>query len=153
MVSSWDQQDLFRRNRNYLFHNSYQGSCIFSNNFSSSTNSLSTPPTTVLPLFPTVPSIHNVSDASFVLYHHRAFGSPVLSTFLKAIRAGYLASIPRLTATIVLRNPPLSLATKKAIRTKKRRRRNPNPTWEMNKNISISVWSTCWYEFQRPPCL
>ncbi len=72
---------------------------------------LSTPPTTVLSLFPTVPSIHHVSDASFVLYHHRAFGSPVLSTFLKAIRAGYLASIPRLTATIVLRNPPLSLAT------------------------------------------
>ena len=84
---------------------------IFSNTFSSYQNFLSTPPTTVLSLFPTVPSIHNVSDASFVLYHHRAFGSPVLSTFLKAIRAGYLASIPRLTATIVLRNPPLSLAT------------------------------------------
>lgn len=84
---------------------------IFFNNFPSSINSLSTPPTTVLSLFPTVPSIHNVSDASFVLYHHRAFGSPVLSTFLKAIRAGYLASIPRLTATIVLRNPPFSLAT------------------------------------------
>ena len=84
---------------------------IFSNTFSDYQNFLSTPPTTVLSLFPTVPSIHNVSDASFVLYHHRAFGSPVLSTFLKAIRAGYLASIPRLTATIVLRNPPLSLAT------------------------------------------
>ena len=84
---------------------------LFSNTFSDYQNVLSTPPTTVLSLFPTVPSIHNVSDASFVLYHHRAFGSPVLSTFLKAIRAGYLASIPRLTATIVLRNPPLSLAT------------------------------------------
>ena len=89
----------------------YDFSGIFSDNFSSENNFSSTLSTTVLSLFPTVPSIHNVSDASFVLYHHRAFGSPVLSTFLKAIRAGYLASIPRLTATIVLRNPPLSLAT------------------------------------------
>ena len=70
-----------------------------------------TPVESSLSLFPTVPSIRNLSDAEFVLYTHRSFGSPVLSTFLRAIRAGWLSSIPRLTPTIVLHNPPLALAT------------------------------------------
>jgi hypothetical protein len=37
-----------------------------------------------------LPSITNVSDSEFVLYTHPSFGSPVLSAFLAAIRAGWL---------------------------------------------------------------
>jgi hypothetical protein len=76
-----------------------------------------TPILSSLSLFPTVPSIRNLSDAEFVLYTHRSFGSPTLSTFLRAIRAGWLSSIPRLTPTIVLHNPllrwllPLAIST------------------------------------------
>ena len=69
------------------------------------------PFSSALSLVPTVPSITNVSDAEFVLYTHRSFGSHVLSTFLAAIRAGWLSSIPRLTPQLVLNNPPLALAT------------------------------------------
>ncbi len=64
------------------------------------------PSSSALFLFPTVPSITNVSDAEFVLYTHRSFVSPVLSTFLPAIRAGWLKSIPRLTPQLVLNNLP-----------------------------------------------
>jgi hypothetical protein len=56
----------------------------------------------------TVPHIHNLSDASFVACHHRAFGSPALSTFLRAMRKGRFPSLPRLAAKLVLQNPPLS---------------------------------------------
>jgi hypothetical protein len=58
-----------------------------------------------------VPTTRNISDATFVLYAHRSFGSPSLSTFLFAIRSGFLSSLPRLTPKIVLANPPLALAT------------------------------------------
>ena len=39
-----------------------------------------------------VPHIHNLSDAPFVAHHHRAFGSPSISTLIRAARAGYLRS-------------------------------------------------------------
>jgi hypothetical protein len=88
-----------------LFPNIFSG-IIFSSTVPSCTHSSS-----ALSLFPTVPSITNVSDAEFVLYTHWSFGSPVLSTFLAATRAGWLKSIPRLTPQLVLLNPPLALAT------------------------------------------
>ena len=56
----------------------------------------------------TVPHIHNLADASFVAYQHRAFGSPPLSSFLQAIRRGAFPHLPRLTARLVQQNPPLS---------------------------------------------
>ena len=59
---------------------------------------------------PTIPTIHNVVDASWVAYIHRSFGSPVLSTFTAAVKANYI-SIPRLTPRILERNPPQSLHT------------------------------------------
>ena len=40
-------------------------------------------------------------------------GSPVYSTFLRAIRAGYLSSWPRLTTSIVLAHSPHAIATDK----------------------------------------
>jgi hypothetical protein len=68
-----------------------------------------TPLASSLSLFPTVPSIRNLSDAEFVLYTHRSFGSPALSTFLRAIRAGWLcllyaslASLPLFSCIIPL---------------------------------------------------
>ena len=44
---------------------------------------------------------------------HASLGSPVYSTFLRAIRAGYLSSWPRLTTSIVLAHPPHTIATAK----------------------------------------
>ena len=58
----------------------------------------------------TVPSIRNLDDAGYVAYQHRAFGSPAISTFIQAIRHGWI-KIRRLTASLVLRNPPLSVHT------------------------------------------
>lgn len=52
-------------------------------------------------------------DADFVLFVHALLGSPVYSTFLRAIRAGYLATWPRLTTAIVMAHPPHTLATAK----------------------------------------
>ena len=53
------------------------------------------------------------ADVDFVLFVHVSLGSPVYSTFLRAIRAGYLSSWPRLTTAIVLANPPHTIATAK----------------------------------------
>lgn len=50
-------------------------------------------------------------DAEFVAFCHAALGSPTLSTFLRALRAGWLSTWPRLTAKIVAANPPASKAT------------------------------------------
>ena len=41
------------------------------------------------------------SDRSFVEFMHAAFGSPAVSTFLRAIRRNYLTSVPRLSSTLV----------------------------------------------------
>ena len=50
-------------------------------------------------------------DASYVAYHHRSFGPPTISTLLKAARRGWLPHLPRLTARLVMQNPPLPPAT------------------------------------------
>ena len=53
------------------------------------------------------------SDASFVSFVHTSLGNPVFSTFIHAIRAGYLNSWPRLSTAIVLAHPPHTIATAK----------------------------------------
>jgi len=42
---------------------------------------------------------------------HASFGSPVLSTLLRALRKGYLSSIPRFTAALVSKYSPYTVAT------------------------------------------
>ena len=56
---------------------------------------------------------HLSTDTSFVSFVHASLGSPVLSTFLNAVRLGYLATWPRLTTTIVLAHLPKTIATAK----------------------------------------
>ena len=56
-------------------------------------------------------SLASLPAARFVAYHHRSFGSPSLSTFLRALSRGYIHGIPLLTHTLVRKFPPLSLAT------------------------------------------
>ena len=51
------------------------------------------------------------SDNDFVAFMHAAFGSPCISTFLRALRRGWLDTIPRLTAALVSANRPNSIAT------------------------------------------
>ena len=46
------------------------------------------------------------SDAAFVSFVHASLGSPVYSTFIHAIRSGYLSSWPRITPALVLAHPP-----------------------------------------------
>ena len=62
---------------------------------------------------------------------HRCFGCPSLSTFLRAIRAGWLRSIPNLTAALVSRNPPLAPETAlghlDTVRQGLRSTRSPDP--------------------------
>ena len=58
-------------------------------------------------------AVHHQHDAEFVQFVHASFGSPPISSFLKAIRAGYLGNYPRLTAAMVAKNPPVSMATAK----------------------------------------
>ena len=58
----------------------------------------------------TVPTVRNIDDASFVAYAHRSFGSPSLSTFVPALRKGWIR-IPRLTAKLAQRNPPHTVHT------------------------------------------
>jgi hypothetical protein len=65
-----------------------------------------------LPPHPTILfSLQELPCARFVAYGHRAFGSPSLSTFLDALSSNFIRQIPRLTASIVRKYPPLSLAT------------------------------------------
>lgn len=56
---------------------------------------------------------HLSSDAAFVSFVHASLGSPVYSTFIHAIRSGYLSSWPRITPALVLANPPHTIATAK----------------------------------------
>ena len=56
-------------------------------------------------------SLQELPCARFVAYWHRAFGSPSLSTFLDALSSNFIQHIPRLTAALVRKYPPLSLAT------------------------------------------
>ena len=56
-------------------------------------------------------AVHNTHDAEFVQFVHAAFGSPSVSTFHRAVRQGYLKAFPRITARMIRRNPPNSMAT------------------------------------------
>ncbi len=56
-------------------------------------------------------SLQSLTAARFVAYWHRAFDSPSLSTFLRALKLGYIHGIPLLTPKLVSKYPPLSLST------------------------------------------
>ena len=68
-----------------------------------------------LPSLPFAPSVNATrllsSDRSFVLFAHAAFGSPALSTFLRAVRLGYLCHWPRLTSHLLQTFLPHTIAT------------------------------------------
>ena len=53
------------------------------------------------------------SDNKYVQFTHASFGSPVLSTFQRAIRKGYISTIPRLTSALVSKHKPNPEATAK----------------------------------------
>jgi hypothetical protein len=76
------------------------------------------PLSSVVPPAPEVPvtcianhSMALPSDNDFVAFMHAAFGSPAISTFLRALRRKWLDTIPRLTAAMVSANRPNSIAT------------------------------------------
>ena len=51
------------------------------------------------------------TDEKFATFIHKSFGSPVFSTFLRAVRKGNLSSYPRLTATMITTYLSLTAAT------------------------------------------
>ncbi len=56
-------------------------------------------------------SLQSLTAARFVAYWHRALGSPSLSTFLRALKLGFIHGIPLLTPKLVSKYPPSSLST------------------------------------------
>ena len=105
--------------------------CLFSRQEADLILSPSLPSSHTIPLHPALFAIRNVADASFVARVHRCFGCPSLSTFLRAIRAGWLRSIPNLTAALVSRNLPLAPETAlghlDTVRQGLRSTRSPDP--------------------------
>ncbi len=55
-------------------------------------------------------SVQSLLVARFVAYWHRAFGSPSLSTFRRALKQGFIRGVPYLTHHLVTKCPPLSLS-------------------------------------------
>ncbi len=51
------------------------------------------------------------SDRKFVQFTYASFGSPAISTYKRAIRKGYLSTIPRLTSALFGKHTPNSVAT------------------------------------------
>ena len=51
-------------------------------------------------------AITNQSNAEYVQFSHATFGSPPVSTFIRATTKGYLGSWPRLTARMIRQNRP-----------------------------------------------
>ena len=51
------------------------------------------------------------SDKKYVRFTHASFGSPSVSTFIRAIRKGYLSTLPRLTSALVCKHLPNAVAT------------------------------------------
>ena len=51
------------------------------------------------------------SDKKFVQFCHASFGSPSISTFLRALRKGYLSTLPRLTSALLCKHMPHTEAT------------------------------------------
>jgi hypothetical protein len=82
---------------------------------------LSVPSVPRIPTQPHLPSIspspyaffsmQSLPAARFVAYLHRAFGSPSLSTFRRALKQGFNCGIPYLTHHLVAKYPTLSLST------------------------------------------
>lgn len=102
---------------NTTFHVTYNNSTVL-HGVKATTDTLWTAqlPTHVAAVSTHVASSHAArltADAQFVLFVHASLGSSVYSTFLRAIRAGYLSSWPRLTTSIVLAHPPHTIATAK----------------------------------------
>jgi hypothetical protein len=58
-------------------------------------------------------AIHHKINADYVAFFHAALGSPTVNTLIQALNRGYLNNLPRLTATMVAANPPISMATDK----------------------------------------
>ena len=46
------------------------------------------------------------SDKKFVHFSHASFGSPSISTFLRALRKGYLSTLPQLTSALICNHIP-----------------------------------------------
>ena len=83
--------------------------------------------------------IHIDTDAEFVAFVHASFGAPPVSSFIAAIRAGYLGNYPRLTTALVTANLPHTPATAQGHldqtrqrKTKKRRSVNVVPISTMD---------------------
>ncbi len=74
---------------------------------------ITVPPTSPLPLSPpsALFTLQALPSARFVAYWHRAFGSPSISTFIRALTRGFIRNIPALTAALVRKFPPPSLST------------------------------------------
>jgi len=51
------------------------------------------------------------SNKKYVRFTHASFGSPAVSTLLRAIRKGYLLTLPRLTSALVCKHLPNAGAT------------------------------------------
>jgi hypothetical protein len=51
------------------------------------------------------------SDKKFVQFMQASFGSPALSTLKRALRKGYLSTIPRFTSALLCKYPPNPVAT------------------------------------------
>ena len=55
--------------------------------------------------------MHHQVNAEMVAFYHAACGSPSISSFIRAVAKGFLASIPQLTVARIRANPPMALAT------------------------------------------
>jgi hypothetical protein len=76
------------------------------------------PPTLLFTQALSYPSLHSANftlfslpHARYVSYLHRAFGSPSVSTFLRAFTRGFIHGLPQLTPSLVRKFPPLSIPT------------------------------------------
>lgn len=56
-------------------------------------------------------TIRHDLNADYVILSHASFGSPPVSTLVRALQRGYLTSYPRLTVQMVNANKPVSAAT------------------------------------------
>jgi len=107
-ITNHNYDTMFRQNGIYIYHND---DLIHHTPKNSSDRSWSLP--IVQPA--TVSYANSVlslpSDEKYIRFMHASFGSPVLSTLLRALRRGYLKSIPRFTAALVSKHPPITVAT------------------------------------------
>jgi hypothetical protein len=82
-------------------------------------------------------TLSSLPHARFVSYLHCCFGSPSLSTFLRALSRGYIHGIPLLIPTLVRKFPPLSLSTAFGHLNQLRK-------WHrVHKTVSLPIMSLC----------